>query len=227
MQDQVFKIIGHRGACGDAPENTLASFSRAISLGASWVEFDVRFSSDGVPVVIHDATLNRTTKMKGPVNKTPAWKLASDSGSSAGEVPTLAQVLGLLDEHGINCYVEMKANPPGGLEKVLATMGSPRPGRVLSSFDHECLMQARDMSADLHIQALFSRPPYRQPSWIRAIDPMEVAVNFDRLTASNAVRLKGWGYPLVAYTVNTREKLRLARAWGLSGVFSDFPGVFL
>src|SRR5919199_4154952 len=61
-------VVGHRGAMGHCPENTLASFARALELGADWIECDVHLSRDGVPVVIHDETLDRTTSGHGPVH---------------------------------------------------------------------------------------------------------------------------------------------------------------
>src|SRR5919202_3540380 len=61
------KVVGHRGAMGHCPENTLASFARALELGADWIECDVHLSRDGVPVVIHDETLDRTTDGHGLV----------------------------------------------------------------------------------------------------------------------------------------------------------------
>ena len=64
------EIIGHRGAAGLAPENTLNSLREAVRLGAGWLEFDVRFTKDDVPVVIHDSTLKRTTNGKGA---RPVW----------------------------------------------------------------------------------------------------------------------------------------------------------
>ena len=63
------KVIGHRGAAGYAPENTLASIRKAAELGARWVEFDVMLSQDEVPILMHDDTLNRTTNDQGPTSK--------------------------------------------------------------------------------------------------------------------------------------------------------------
>ncbi|WP_254591337.1 glycerophosphodiester phosphodiesterase [Methanocella conradii] len=62
-----FEIVGHRGAPGQAPENTLLSFERAMQIGVDWIEFDVRRSRDGVLVVIHDETVDRTTDGSGRV----------------------------------------------------------------------------------------------------------------------------------------------------------------
>ena len=75
-------IMGHRGAAGHAPENTLAGFNAAARLGVSWVEFDVHLSSDRIPVLLHDDTLDRTTDGEGPVDDLTAEVLTSlDAGT--------------------------------------------------------------------------------------------------------------------------------------------------
>jgi len=101
-------VIGHRGAAAHAPENTLASFARALELGAEALEFDLRLSADGQAVVCHDATLDRTTDQSGPVASRTAAQLgradagyhfSSDGGRSfpfRGRgigIPTLAEVI--------------------------------------------------------------------------------------------------------------------------------------
>jgi glycerophosphoryl diester phosphodiesterase len=121
-------IIGHRGASALAPENTLASFARAIDDGANGVELDVRLARDGVPVVIHDESLRRTALREGLVAKTTSSELRkTDAGSwfnhahprlarteySQEFVPTLDQVLAFFKNHPAKpevVYVEMKTN---------------------------------------------------------------------------------------------------------------------
>src|SRR6266850_8071521 len=115
-------ILGHRGASAVAPENTLAAFSLAMHDGADGIEFDVRLSRDGVPVVIHDATLKRTGLIDRLVNQLTAAELSGvDVGSwfahtqtgmpFAGEkLPSLAQVFTLFGTNSGVLYVEMKCD---------------------------------------------------------------------------------------------------------------------
>src|SRR5258705_46647 len=120
-------ILGHRGASALAPENTLAAFSRAMSDGADGIEFDVRLSRDQVPVVIHDATLNRTAGIDQPVSELTAAELrAVDVGSwfnrnepatspfACEKLPTLAQVFDLFSANRGVLYVEMKCETHEG-----------------------------------------------------------------------------------------------------------------
>lgn len=95
-------LIGHRGASAEAPENTMASFTRALALGADGIEFDVQLTSDGHPVVIHDAMLDRTTNGTGPVFDATLDEVRSlDAGRWFGtdfesaQVPLLGEVLAL------------------------------------------------------------------------------------------------------------------------------------
>src|SRR5215207_11286279 len=93
-------VVGHRGAMGHCPENTLASFARGLELGADWIEMDVHLSRDGAVVVIHDETLDRTTNGHGLVRDCNLAELtALDAGvwfspAYAGErIPTLDELL--------------------------------------------------------------------------------------------------------------------------------------
>lgn len=119
-------IIGHRGASAVAPENTLASFARALADGAVGIELDVRLARDGVPVVIHDANLRRTALREGLVAETTSSELGkSEVGSWFNRahpqlaraeyarqfVPTLDQVLAFVKSHpSVLIYVEMKTD---------------------------------------------------------------------------------------------------------------------
>ncbi|MHB1328839.1 MAG: glycerophosphodiester phosphodiesterase, partial [Gemmatimonadales bacterium] len=76
-------IVGHRGASGSAPENTVASFDLAVALGAEAFELDVRITADGVPVVFHDPTLDRTTGQSGSIRTSTATQLGRlDAGAT-------------------------------------------------------------------------------------------------------------------------------------------------
>src|SRR6478672_8054500 len=95
-------VFAHRGGSALAPENTVAAFDRGLGLGADGLELDVRLSRDGVVMVHHDATLERTTTLNGPISERTARELG------AVEVPTLADVL--TRHPGARVIVEMKVN---------------------------------------------------------------------------------------------------------------------
>src|SRR6266498_4252060 len=115
LPDDAFPIVvAHRGASSTRPENTIPSFEEAIRLGAIIVEFDVRLSRDGVPVVIHDPAVDRTTGGTGLVHQLSAAALSSLNAGTEAEptpVPTLAEVLGCVSGRAA-IAVEIK-NIPG------------------------------------------------------------------------------------------------------------------
>ncbi len=131
------KIYAHRGASAEFPENTLPAFQRAIDLRADGIELDVHLSSDGVPVVIHDETLDRTTNATGEVNAMTAAQLGGlDAGRGSG-VPTLAEVLELVDTT-LHVNIEIKSNQ-AGQAVIDEVRRQPRLRWAISSFDWEVL----------------------------------------------------------------------------------------
>jgi glycerophosphoryl diester phosphodiesterase len=104
-------VVAHRGASAEAPENTLAAFDLAVQVGADAVEFDVRVTADDRPVVIHDATVDRTTDGSGPVRGLTLEEIRRLRIAGAQRVPELGEVLGLLSgRSGVD--IEIK-NVPG------------------------------------------------------------------------------------------------------------------
>ena len=108
-------VIGHRGAAGAAPENTLASIRKARELGATWIEFDVKLTKDGHPILFHDDCLERTTDGRGAVAATTLAEIRRlDAGGWFGPafrgepVPTLEQALALCVELRLGINVEIK-----------------------------------------------------------------------------------------------------------------------
>jgi len=125
------RVIAHRGASGQAPENTLAAFQKAIELGANYVELDVHLSKDGEVIVIHDATLDRTTNGIGKVNEKSLAELQQLNASKLfaekypdERIPLLDEALKLTKSKAI-LLIEIKADAegkpyPGIEEKVLS-----------------------------------------------------------------------------------------------------------
>ena len=170
-------IIGHRGAAAVAPENTLVSFERALADGADGVEFDVRLARDGVPVVIHNATLRRTALRRGTVASFSSTELGQiDAGSwfnlrrprraraeyAGATIPTLASVFELMKRRDALLYVEMKCGPRDrdALAREVARLvraHSLAPRVVVESFDLPSIVEIKRLDAGLRTAALFDR----------------------------------------------------------------------
>ena len=98
-------IVGHRGAKGIEPENTITSFKKALEIGVEYVECDVHLSADGYPVVIHDDTLDRTTSGKGKVREYTLRELKNFDAGKGERIPTL-EALSLAPLVGFAMYSE-------------------------------------------------------------------------------------------------------------------------
>ncbi len=231
------RIIGHRGACGYAPENTLASLRKAAQLGARWVEFDVRLTAEGRCVLLHDSTLDRTTDGEGTLADFTLDALAAlDSGSwfapeFAGEtIPTLEEAIDLLGELGLGANVEIKADP--GDERAVAQsvadiLQAAWPGHLppplVSSFDMPVLAAVAEAAPEIALGMLCDTIA---PDWLdQAQRVSAVTIHCDHVTISHdrVAEIRAAGYPLLCYTVNRPERARELIQWGVTGVFTDVP----
>ena len=165
--------IGHRGAAGEAPENTLAAFELALRQGADGVEFDVRLSADGMPMVIHDARLERTTSGSGWVGEHRASALRRlNAGSwfnrrfplrareryAGARIPFLSEVLGWARDHKCRALVEIKE--PAAVAKVVKEIEAAglRSLAMVISFDLPTLRRARQLDPEIVLGMDISRP---------------------------------------------------------------------
>jgi len=159
-------VEAHRGASAVCPENSMAAFRRAAAMGARAIELDVHESRDGAIVVMHDATVDRTTNKTGRIADLDLVDiLALDCGSwkgptfSAERVPTLDRVLAWAQKTGCVLNVEVKtfqpASPAPRKLTVLLQRYAPATGNhVVSSFDREALLQVRHADAQIPLAFL-------------------------------------------------------------------------
>ncbi|TAG97713.1 MAG: glycerophosphodiester phosphodiesterase [Oscillatoriales cyanobacterium] len=157
------EIIAHRGFSAIAPENTLFSFEVAIARGASSIEFDIQLSADSVPVIFHDATLDRITGVSGKVRETNLSELQTlDAGKwfshefSGQKIPTLEEALNILKNVDKFLYFDVKPHcewsdsEVADFVKTLQDAGIPEKC-VITSFNDGFLEQVRQISDDLAI----------------------------------------------------------------------------
>jgi glycerophosphoryl diester phosphodiesterase len=192
-------ILGHRGASAVAPENTLAAFSRAILDGAEGIEFDVRLSQDGVPMVIHDASLRRTALIESLVCDLTSEQLQKvDVGSwftrdaskirtptrepsySSERVPTLAQVLKLFSANVGLLYIEMKSDVKERAELAAAVVKlihefDIAKRVVVESFDLPAIAEIKKIDSGIRTAALFEPKLSRPISTIRRLKMLDLA----------------------------------------------------
>lgn len=213
-------VIGHRGAAGLAPENTLPSFRRAYACGVSAVELDV-YLVDGELAVIHDATLQRTTNGHGPVMGLPLATLRALDAGDGWPVPLLPEVIAELPA-GVGLNVELKG--PDTAAPVAAELAR-HPGLdvLVSSFTHAELSRFRQLDEHTPVAPLFAR--WRPGAWRVAADLRARAVNLSRtsVTRDRLAEARRRGLKTFIYTVNDLAEARRLVAWGATGLFTDYP----
>src|SRR5579862_8762347 len=234
-------VIGHRGAAGLAPENTLAALRKAHAVGCRWVEIDLRLTADGALVLLHDERIDRTTNGRGRVARFPWAALQRyDAGgwfdpAFAGEpVPSLAEAIAVLGECGLGANVELKCARDRGraiggrAAAELTRLWPPQlPAPLLSSFVPDALDAARAAAPGIARALLLGRAtPGR---WGCAADLGCIAIGLDHrsLRRSVVAEIREAGYCVLAYTVNDAARARELFDWGVTSVFSDVPHLII
>jgi glycerophosphoryl diester phosphodiesterase len=237
----VEKIIGHRGASAYAPENTIASFDKALALGCRFIEFDVMCSADGEPFIIHDDNLKRTTNGKGEVGKVEATYLQSlDAGSwfskhFKGEpLPHFKDVLKWLSFSQVQANIEIKPYPGTAEQTTTAVLsaiqrywptGTPLP--LISSFEWDALALCSSIAPEMPLGLLLHE---WDEQWLEKAKQLGCySIHFNRkiLTETRVKAVKAQGYVVCAYTVNRKRLANKLFQWGVDAVFSDYPDLLI
>ena len=235
------RVVGHRGAAASAPENTLAGLRRAHQLGVGWVEFDVKLTGDGVPILMHDAVLERTTDGRGAVADTAYADIRQlDAGAwfgpeFAGErVPSFDEAIDLLLSHGLAANVEIKPCPGREREtgvavarRLVERWPSDRPPPLLSSFAEPALEAARAAAPDLPRGLLVGALPEDWAARLERLGCVTFHCSHRHLDAAAVAAVREAGYPMLAYTVNEAERARTLYSWGVDCICSDRPEAIL
>ena len=227
--------IAHRGAGKLAPENTLAAFRVGASHGYRAFECDVKLSADGVPFLLHDSTLERTTPERGIAGTRPWADLSQlDAGSwhshaFAGEpIPTLGAIAAFCLRNGHAVNIEIK--PTEGQEAQTGTVVAHAAARLwarqavpplLSSFQAESLAAAQAAEPQLPRALLLES---LRASWFdeaQALGCVAVVTDHRLMDAAVIARLHGVGLRALVYTVNDAERAQHLLALGIDGIITD------
>jgi len=227
--------IAHRGASGHAPENTLASFQKAVKMKAHMIELDVHQSLDKELVVIHDRSLKRTTGHKGTVGRVPLKKLKTlDAGSwfharyQGEKIPTLQEVFELIDNRArLNIEIKKGLRAYPDLEKKLLDCLDGYPQNeppLLSCFDESVLQKLRRLDPCIPIGYLFEKG---KPDQVisKALKLGAVSVHGPARSVSGELIAKAHseGLKVYVYTVDEQEQMRHWIGLGVDGIFTNYP----
>jgi glycerophosphoryl diester phosphodiesterase len=229
------RLIAHRGAGKQAPENTLTAMRVGHAHGYQMVEFDVKLAADNVSFLLHDATLERTTSGRGRADAL-LWRELSrldaggwHSAKYAGEpLPTLTSIARWARAHGVACNVEIKPTPgrerETGAAVALDAASLWRDAEVpplLSSFSEEALDAARDAVPLLPRALLLDELPADWLDRLARLECVALDANHRELTADVVRKARAAGYRVLCYTPNDAERIAELAAWGVDGLITD------
>jgi glycerophosphoryl diester phosphodiesterase len=235
------KVIGHRGAAAYAPENTLEGIREAAHRGAGWVEFDAKLTSDGVVILMHDDTLDRTTSGRGAVSRASYDEIGRlDAGTWFGaawrgaQVPRLADALALLVELDMQANIEIKPCSGREIETAQAVVEvvrhnwpAGRPLPLLSSFSRASLSKAHAEAPDIPRGFLIWEFIVDWDVAAATLGCVSIHCADQHLTPSWAQQIRRAGYGLAVYTVNDPVRARQLQGWGVQCLFTDRPDAII
>jgi glycerophosphoryl diester phosphodiesterase len=209
--------IGHRGAKGHLPENTLASFEKAIALGVDMIELDVRLSLDKIPMVIHDETIDRTTSKTGLVTDYIAKELQHLG------MPTLREVFELVNNR---CEINVELKTFSTTQAVLDLIAKNTFDQnkiLISSFDWNALQEVRFHDKDLRIGVLTETDLDLAIAFAKFIKAEAVHPHYHLLTAENTNKIKEKGFKVFPWTINDPSAITFVKSLEVDGIITDFP----
>ncbi|MEM2315116.1 MAG: glycerophosphodiester phosphodiesterase family protein, partial [Candidatus Nezhaarchaeales archaeon] len=217
-------VIAHRGASAYEPENTLRSIKRALNLGADMVEIDVRTTKDGHIVVIHDATVDRTTNGRGYVKDMTLEELKKLDAGLGERIPTLQEVISLVKGR-VGLVIEIKV--PGIEEKVLKIVNENKlhDDVLITSFYHPILLRVKSLNAKVRTGIIIASRPVR-PAQL-ALDARSNAIfpKYTYLDLEMVEEAHKHSLTVYPWTVDDPGEARLLIEMGIDGIVTNKPDI--
>lgn len=226
--------IGHRGASGTHPENTLAAFRRAVELGCQGVEFDVHRTADGELVVMHDAFVDRTTDGSGIIMAMTLDQMkALDAGVKKGaqfkgeRVPTLRELIRETPKE-LLLFCELKAGSvhyPGIEQELLALIEAEgaAPRFQISSFDHQALRRIHQLAPSMPLGMLTSCNHIDPVGMAKAIGATAIHPTWEWVTEALVNEAHAAGLDVNTWVVDLPPFIEMMKSYGVDGIMSNYP----
>ncbi len=223
-------IIGHRGASGYEPENTLKSFERAIEMGVSMIELDVYICASGEIVVIHDDSVDRTTDGTGLVEDGTWEELRQLDAGNGQRVPQLIQVFNLVDKR-VAINIELKgSNTPKPVADLINTYVAKHQWSydhfLISSFDHDLVEEFHELCPEVKIGLLFEEQTLGVLDAVKRLKASYAIMDYYSVTKDFIADAHNQDIRVLGYTVNSKEVAEQLKEFGIDGIITDYPDIF-
>ena len=215
--------IGHRGACGYEPENTLKSFTKAIELGVDIVEFDIHKIKSGELVVIHDDLVDRTTNGKGYVAEYDFKSIRKLDAGQGEKIPTINEVLDLVLGR---CKVNIEIKGVGVAESLVKIIQERNifDQVLVSSFRYDQLLIVKQLESKIPLAILceeYRLDPYLDLS--KDIGASDFNANYIFIDQEYVDRVHGSGLKINVFSVNKIADIKKMKDYGVDGIISNYP----
>lgn len=230
------KILGHRGAAGTAPENTLLSFMKGLEYGVDGFEFDVQLSRDGEVVICHDERVDRTSDGVGWVKDFTLKELkALNFGVRFGvraEIPTFQELLELLKGNPLLLNVEIKTgwfDYPGIVDKVVQLLDVYRvlPQSIISSFEHKTVVEVIQHYPGVQTGLLYASGIINPWIYAQSLGANHLHPHFAFVTPELVRQSHAHGLGVNTWTVDEPWAMDRAAQAGVDVAISNFPERFI
>jgi glycerophosphoryl diester phosphodiesterase len=219
-------VVGHRGAAGLEPENTLRGFRRALELGVDYVECDVHLTRDGRLAVLHDETVDRTTDGHGPVAEFTFAELRRLDAGSGERIPELAEVLETVRGRA-SVLIELKgAGTERAAVDVVRTLGMAE-AVFFTSFHLDRIERVRALDPALGTGAIFSAPPPDACARAAAAGARSLGIQHRHLSPILVQEARDRRLVLRAWNPDTEPEMEAMIDLGVDGIGSNRPDLLL
>ena len=217
------KIMGHRGARFEFPENTLLSIEHALDCGVDGVEIDIHASADGDLMVIHDSTLERTTNLTGLVSESESQSLRLADAGQAQSIPFLEEVMELVVNRGKSLFVEVKG---AGVEQEL--LGLLRDSAfssqiILKCFHHRWLFEFGQLLPNIKKAALMYGVPADPCAVAQSAGAQMLSLNAQTVDKTCVEQAHAGGVEVCVWNINETNLLKDYHQMGVDWLATDCP----
>lgn len=219
--------IGHRGARKLAPENTLESFQKALDLKVDGVELDVHLTADGELVVFHDKKLKRMTNGKGKLSNHSLSDLKKLKIYKTYEIPTLREVLDLIDRRClVNIELKGKNTAVATVKLIQEYINAYKweyDDFIVSSFDYQMLHDVVNLDSNIQIAVLSKNDIYFTIEVAKNLNAKYINAHWCRLNSDVLKYMQDLGFKVIAWTVNKPKYIKILKYLNIDGIITDFP----
>lgn len=221
-------IVGHKGAAGYAPENTIKSFETAIEIGCDRVELDILLTKDNEIIVSHDKDVSKLTNGVGLVSEMTLSDLKKLEYDGGDKIPTLQEVIDICKDK-IDLQIELKSDGISTLINDLIIKNNIEDNVVITSFKIHRLKEIKNLNPRLDVGLLFWTDEVMEDIWNLANNvPLDFFGPFSEIITKEFIdKAHNIGKYVYAYRVNTLELGNRLISMGVDAIGTDFPKLFI